>query len=66
MSVPKKHHYVPQFLLHNFADERGQLVVRRTDQQREYGASVRDLGTATSGTASSGRIENQTTCPWKP
>jgi Protein of unknown function (DUF4238) len=44
MSVPKKHHYVPQFLLRNFADERGQLVVHRTDQQREYGASVRDLG----------------------
>lgn len=44
MSVPKKHHYVPQFLLRNFADDRGQLVVHRTDQRREYGASVRDLG----------------------
>jgi hypothetical protein len=44
MSVPKKHHYVPQFLLRNFADDRGQLVVHRTDQQREYGSNVRDLG----------------------
>jgi hypothetical protein len=44
MSVPKKHHFVPQFLLRNFADDRGQLVVYRTDQQREYGANVKDLG----------------------
>jgi Protein of unknown function (DUF4238) len=44
MSVPKKHHFVPQFLLRNFADDRGQLAVYRTDQQREYGANVRDLG----------------------
>jgi Protein of unknown function (DUF4238) len=44
MSVPKKHHYVPQFLLRNFADDRGQLIVHRTDQQREYGSNVRDLG----------------------
>ena len=44
MSEPKKHHYVPQFLLRNFADDHGQLVVYRTDQQREYGSNVRDLG----------------------
>jgi hypothetical protein len=44
MSVPKKHHFVPQFLLRNFADDRGQLTVHRTDQHREYGANVRDLG----------------------
>jgi hypothetical protein len=44
MSVPKKHHFVPQFLLRNFADARGKLVVHRTDQQRQYDASVRDLG----------------------
>lgn len=44
MSVPKKHHYVPQFLLRHFADPSGQLVVHRTDVDRTYRASVRDLG----------------------
>lgn len=49
MSVPKKHHFVPQFLLRNFADENEQLVVHRTDMKRDYHASVRDLGHRTFG-----------------
>lgn len=44
MSIPKKHHYVPQFLLRNFADTNGQVQVHRADVERRYRASVRDLG----------------------
>lgn len=42
--MPKKHHYVPQFLLRNFADDRGQLVVHRTDRPQHFFASARDVG----------------------
>ena len=48
-SIPKKHHHVPQFLLRNFADDRSQLAVHRTDRQRHYRAAVRDLGQTTFG-----------------
>jgi hypothetical protein len=44
MSVPKKHHFVPQFLLRNFADVRGRLMVHRMDRDTSYPASVGDLG----------------------
>jgi hypothetical protein len=38
MSTPKKHHFIPQFLLRNFTDHRGPLVIYPTDQERVYGA----------------------------
>lgn len=44
MSVPKKHHYVPQFLLRIFADTPDQLMVHRADRNQEYQANVGDLG----------------------
>lgn len=44
MAAPKKHHYVPQFLLRNFGNDKGRLHVKRTDHDREYLAHVRDLG----------------------
>jgi hypothetical protein len=44
MSEPKKHHYVPQFLLRLFADDRGRLLIHRTDRVASYPASVRDVG----------------------
>lgn len=44
MSAPKKHHYVPQFLLQLFADDRGQLLICRTDRVASYRSNVRDVG----------------------
>ncbi|WP_081761955.1 DUF4238 domain-containing protein [Saccharomonospora piscinae] len=44
MSVPRKHHYVPQFLLLRFADARGRLSVHRMTEQRAYKSNVRDIG----------------------
>lgn len=44
MSKPKKHHYVPQFVLRHFADERGRLTILRTDRETSFPANVRDIG----------------------
>jgi len=41
---PKKHHFVPQFLLRNFADSREQLTVHRLAADATYMSSVRALG----------------------
>jgi len=49
MSAPKKHHYVPQFLLQHFATSRGQLQIHRTDRQASYTANVRDVGHTNQG-----------------
>lgn len=43
-SVPKKHHFVPQFLLEHFADPRRRLVVHRLTSATSYVASVTDVG----------------------
>jgi hypothetical protein len=43
-STPKKHHFVPQFMLKNFADQRQQLVVNSVSRPGCYVSSVRDLG----------------------
>lgn len=39
----KKHHYVPQFILRNFANSRRQLKVMRVDRPAEYTAAVVDM-----------------------
>jgi hypothetical protein len=44
VSVPKKHHFVPKFLLRNFADTRGQLIVHRMDQHKSYPTNVVNIG----------------------
>ena len=44
MAEAKKHHYVPQFLLRRFADTGERLLVVRTDADRQYVGSVRDVG----------------------
>ena len=45
MSVPQKHHYVPQFLLRRFADNNKKLLVHRTDsEETPRWAPVRKLG----------------------
>jgi hypothetical protein len=54
MSAPKKHHYVPQFLLQHFAADRGRLQIHRmdrqaSDQQASYPANVRDVGQTNQG-----------------
>jgi uncharacterized protein DUF4238 len=41
---PKKHHFVPQFLLRRFAGPTGRLVVHRVMTQRQYQAGVTDVG----------------------
>ena len=43
-STPKKHHFVPQFMLKNFADEKRQLVVNPVNRPSSYVSNVRDLG----------------------
>ncbi len=44
MSVPQKHHYVPQFLLRRFADTNKKLLVHRTDKMERPGrVHVRNL-----------------------
>ncbi len=49
MSAPKKHHYVPQFLLQHFADDRGRLQIHRMDGQASYPANVRNVGHTNQG-----------------
>lgn len=44
MSSPKKHHFVPQFLLQHFTGAGGQLTVHRLDKDASYLSAVRDLG----------------------
>lgn len=44
MSEPRKHHFVPQFILKNFGDERGRLVVHPMLAERHYPSTVRDVG----------------------
>jgi hypothetical protein len=41
---PKKHHFVPQFVLRRFADEHQQLIVHRLDRETFYRARVVDVG----------------------
>ncbi|WP_157876822.1 DUF4238 domain-containing protein [Streptomyces graminilatus] len=40
---PKKHHFVPQFLLRRFADSAGRLVVHKVLEQRQYQSTVTNL-----------------------
>ncbi|RPK82123.1 DUF4238 domain-containing protein [Streptomyces sp. ADI98-10] len=40
----KKHHFIPQFLLHHFADPKGKLIAHQVMSQRRFGSAVRDLG----------------------
>lgn len=44
VKAPVKHHYVPQFLLRNFADAKEQLVVHRLDQSGSFPAVVLKTG----------------------
>ena len=44
VSTPRKHHFVPQFLLRQFADPTQSLVVHRLDPAGRYVANVRDVG----------------------
>lgn len=44
MSEPRKHHFVPQFLLRGFGDERGRLVVHPVHAEKHYPSTVRDVG----------------------
>lgn len=41
---PKKHHFVPQFLLREFADDRERLIVHRLERPAPYTAKVVDIG----------------------
>ena len=41
---PKKHHFVPQFLLRRFADQAERLIVHRVMAQKQYQASVTNVG----------------------
>lgn len=40
----KKHHFIPQFLLHHFAGPTGKLVAHQVMSGRRFGSAVRDLG----------------------
>ncbi|MFJ2094663.1 DUF4238 domain-containing protein [Streptomyces sp. NPDC087901] len=40
----KKHHFVPQFLLHHFAGPKGQLVAHQVMSERRFPTAVRALG----------------------
>ncbi|MGW3942993.1 DUF4238 domain-containing protein [Streptomyces phaeochromogenes] len=40
---PKKHHFVPQFLLRRFADPSGQLIVHRVMAQTQYQGTVTNV-----------------------
>lgn len=40
----KKHHFIPQFLLHHFAGPKGKLIVHQVMSERRFGSAVRDLG----------------------
>jgi hypothetical protein len=44
VSTPVKHHFVPQFLLRNFADAKEQLVVHRLAAQKPFVSTVKDVG----------------------
>lgn len=44
MSEPRKHHFVPQFLLRGFADERDRLVVHPLLGTTPYLSTIRDVG----------------------
>ncbi|WP_030618269.1 DUF4238 domain-containing protein [Streptomyces fulvoviolaceus] len=41
---PKKHHFVPQLLLRRFADPAERLIVHRVMAQKQYQASVTNVG----------------------
>ncbi|MEU5383225.1 DUF4238 domain-containing protein [Kitasatospora cineracea] len=41
---PKKHHFVPQFLLRRFADAGNRLVVHRIADERQFATKVTDIG----------------------
>jgi hypothetical protein len=43
-NVPRKHHYVPQFLLEHFAGPSRRLVVQRLKGANPYTAAVTDIG----------------------
>lgn len=49
MSTPRKHHFVPQFLLRNFANAKGHLLVHRLDKTTPYPSTVRDVGQRNDG-----------------
>jgi hypothetical protein len=49
MGDKKKHHFVSQFILNNFANDRGQLSVSRMDGTPEYIAKVSDIGHRNNG-----------------
>lgn len=51
MPEPRKHHFVPQFLLRGFGDEAGRLVVHRVHGNGSYTATVRDIGHQNDGHA---------------
>lgn len=44
MDAPIKHHYVPQFLLRNFAGSKEELIVHRVDHDRSFPAKVLKTG----------------------
>lgn len=49
-SVPRRHHFVPQFLLRRWANERDQVEVHRLEGQgRPFLSNVRDIGHRTDG-----------------
>lgn len=43
MTIPKRHHYVPRFILANFVDNTGKLWVRRLEDGRVWPASPEDV-----------------------
>lgn len=43
MSIPKRHHYVPRFILANFVDRAGKLWVRRVDGGAVWSANPEDV-----------------------
>jgi len=45
----KKHHFVPQFLVRRFADQKGRLIVHRVSAQQQFGSTVRNLGHRNNG-----------------
>jgi hypothetical protein len=51
VSTPKKHHFVPQFLLRGFADEKGSLVVHGLNPATRYVSKIRDIGHENDGHA---------------
>src|SRR5436305_276614 len=42
--ISRRHHFVPQFHLRYFANEKEQLLVHRVDRDKSYPATVRDTG----------------------